>query len=140
MSFTEKIKQHWKVILLCLLTVLWMNRCSVACSRESKIEKLEDQVEQRDSLLVERDSIIREMTFELDMKNALLDSEKSHNSNFTSIASDNQAVLMRKVRNLTQENTKLKEDNKRHKTLINDLSKENEILRIQLDSTIRKNK
>ena len=139
MSFTEKIKQHWKVILLCLLTVLWMNRCSVACSRESKIEKLEDQVEQRDSLLFERDSIIREMTFELDMKNALLDSEKSHNSNFTSIASDNQAVLMRKVRNLTQENTKLKEDNKRHKTLINDLSNENEILRTQLDSIIRKN-
>ena len=139
MSFTDKIKQHWKVILLCLFAVLWMNRCSVACSRESKIEKLEDQVEQCDSLLVERDSIIREMTFELDMKNALLDSEKSHNSNFTSIASDNQAVLMRKVRNLTQENTKLKEDNKRHKTLINDLSKENEILRTQLDSTIRKN-
>ena len=139
MSFTEKIKQHWKVILLCLFAVLWMNRCSVACSRESKIEKLEDQVEHRDSLLFERDSIIREMTFELDMKNALLDSEKSHNSNFTSIASDNQAVLMRKVRNLTQENTKLKEDNKRHKTLINDLSKENEILKIQLDSTIRKN-
>ena len=138
MSFTEKIKQHWKVILLCLLTVLWMNRCSVACSRESKIEKLEDQVEHRDSLLFERDSIIREMTFELDMKNALLDSEKSHNNNFTSIASDNQAVLMRKVRNLTQENTKLKEDNKRHKTLINDLSKENEILRTQLDSIIRK--
>ena len=138
MSFTDKIKQHWKVILLCLLVVLWMNRCSVACSRESKIEKLEDQVEQRDSLLFERDSIIREMTFKLDMKNALLDSEKSHNSNFTSIASDNQAVLMRKVRNLTQENTKLKEDNKQHKTLINDLSKENEILRTQLDSIIRK--
>ena len=139
MSFTDKIKQHWKVILLCLFAVLWMNRCSVACSRESKIEKLEDQVEQRDSLLSKRDSIIREMAFELDMKNALLASEKSHNSNFTSIASDNQAVLMKKVYNLTQENTKLKEDNKRHKNLINDLSKENEILRIQLDSTIRKN-
>ena len=139
MRFIEKIKQHWKVILLCLFVVLWMNRCSVACSRESKIEKLEDQVEQRDSLLSKRDSIIREMTYELDMKNALLDSEKSHNSNFTSIASDNQAVLMKKVYNLTQENTKLKEDNKRHKNLINDLSKENEILRIQLDSTIRKN-
>ena len=138
MPFTDKIKQHWKVILLCLFAVLWMNRCSVACSRESKIENLKDQVEQRDSLLSKRDSIIREMTYELDMKNALLDSEKSHNNNFTSIASDNQAVLMKKVYNLTQENTKLKEDNKRHKNLINDLSKENEILRIQLDSTLRK--
>ena len=139
MVFTDKIKQHWKVILLCLFAVLWMNRCSVACSRESKIEKLEDQVEQRDSLLSKRDSTIREMAYELDMKNALLDSEKSHNSNFTSIASDNQAVLMNKVVKLTEENTKLKEDNKQHKTLINDLSKENEILRIQLDSTLRKN-
>ena len=139
MSFTDKIKQHWKVILLCLFAVLWMNRCSVACSRESKIEKLEDQVEQCDSLLSKRDSIIREMAFELDMKNALLDSEKSHNNNFTSIASDNQAVLMKRVVKLTEENTKLKEDNKRHKNLINDLSNENEILRIQLDSTIRKN-
>ena len=139
MSFTDKIKQHWKVILLCLFVVLWMNRCSVACSRESKIEKLEEQVEQRDSLLSKRDSIIREMTYELDMKNALLDSEKSHNNNFTSIASDNQAVLMKKVYKLSEENTKLKEDDKRHKNLINDLSKQNEILRIQLDSTIRKN-
>lgn len=139
MSFTEKIKQHWKVILLCLFAVLWMNRCSVACSRESKIEKLEDQVEQRDSLLSKRDSTIREMAYELDMKNALLDSEKSHNSNFTSIASDNQAVLMKRVVKLTEENTKLKEDNEQHKNLINDLSKENEILRIQLDSTLRKN-
>ena len=139
MSFTDKIKQHWKVILLCLFAVFWMNRCSVACSRESKIEKLEDQVEQCDSLLSKRDSIIREMTYELDMKNALLYSEKSHNNNFTSIASDNQAVLMKRVVKLTEENTKLKEDNKRHKNLINDLSNENEILRIQLDSTIRKN-
>ena len=131
MHFIEKIKQHWKVILLCLFVVLWMNRCSVACSRESKIEKLEDQVEHRDSL-------IREMTYELDMKNALLDSEKSHNSNFTSIASGNQAELMKRIYNLTEENTKLKEENKHQKKLNNNLSKENGILRTQLDSTLRK--
>ena len=131
MNFVEKIKQHWKVILLCLFVVLWMNRCSVACSRESKIEKLEDQVERRDSL-------IREMTYELDMKNALLDSEKSHNSNFTSIASGNQAELMKRIYNLTEENTKLKEENKHQKKLNNDLSRENGILRTQLDSTFRK--
>ena len=131
MNFIEKIKQHWKVIFLCLFLVLWMNRCSVACSRESKIEKLEDQVERRDSL-------IREMSYELDMKNALLDSEKSHNSNFTSIASGNQAELMKRIYNLTEENTKLKEENKHQKKLNNDLSKENGILRTQLDSTLRK--
>ena len=87
--------------------------------------------------IIETEAQIRQL--ELDMKNALLDSEKSHNSNFTSIASDNQAELMKKVYNLTEENIKLKEDNKRQKNLINSLSKENGILRIQLDSTLRKN-
>lgn len=137
MNLVEKIKQHWKVILLGLLTILWMNRCSVACSRESKIEKLEDHIEYRDSLLFERDSIIREMTFELDMKNALLDSEKSHNDNFTSIATDNQAELLKKVYNLTEENRKLNDENKRQKNLIKGLTDKNVILRSQLDSTIR---
>ena len=46
---------------------------------------------------------------------------------------------MKKVYNLTQENTKLKEDNKRQKSLINELSKENNILKTKLDSILRKN-
>ena len=51
----------------------------------------------------------------------------------------NQAELMKRVRNLTEDNTKLKEDNKRNKTLINGLSSENEILKTQLDSLLIKN-
>lgn len=130
MNLVEKIKQHWKVILLCLFAVLWMNRCSVACSRESKIENLEDHIEFRDSLLVDRDSVINVLNNELILKNALLDSEKSHNDNFTSIATDNQVELLKKVYSLTEEN-------KRQKILIKGLTDENTILRSQLDSTIR---
>lgn len=137
MNFIEKIKQHWKVILLCFFAVLWMNRCSVACSRESKIENLEDHIEFRDSLLVDKDSIINVLSNELILKNALLDSEKSHNDNFTSIATDNQAELLKKVYNLTEENRKLNDENKRQKILIKGLTDENVILRSQLDSTIR---
>ena len=139
MRFIEKIKQHWKVILICLLTIMFMSKCSTSCSRGKEIEKQANMIAALDSTIIYKDSIIREMTFDLDMKNALLDSEKSHNNNFTSIASDNQAELMKKVYNLTEENTKLKEDNKRQKTLINALSKENEILKAQLDSTLIKN-
>lgn len=139
MNLVEKIKQHWKVILLCLLAVLWMNRCSVACSRESKIENLEDHIEFRDSLLVDRDSVINALSNELILKNALLDSEKSHNDNFTSIATDNQAELLKKVYNLSEENKKLTKENKRQKNLIDSLNKENGILKTQLDSILRKN-
>ena len=139
MNFAEKIKQHWKVILICLLAIMFMSKCSTSCSRGKEIEKQANTIAVLDSTIISKDSIIREMTFDLDMKNALLDSEKSHNNNFTSIASDNQAELMKRVRNLTEENTKLKEDNKLNKTLINGLSRENKILKTQLDSLLRKN-
>ena len=138
MNFIEKIKQHWKVILICLLAIMFMSKCSTSCSRGKEIERQANTIAVLDSTIISKDSVIREMTFELDMKNALLASEKSHNSNFTSIASDTQAELMKKVYKLTEENTKLKEDNQRHKNLVNALSKENDILRTQLDSIIRK--
>ena len=138
MKFVEKIKQYWKVILICLLAIMFMSKCSTSCSRGKEIEKQANTIAVLDSTIISKDSIIREMTFDLDMKNTLLDSEKSHNNNFTSIASDNQAELMKRVYNLTEENTKLMEDNKRQKTLINALSKENEILKEQLDSTLIK--
>ena len=138
MKFVEKIKQYWKVILICLLAIMFVSKCSTSCSRGKEIKRQAKEIAVLDSTITSKDSLIREMTFELDMKNALLDSEKSHNSNFTSIASDNQAELMKRVRNLTEENTKLKEDNKRNKTIINGLSSENEILKTRLDSLFRK--
>jgi hypothetical protein len=70
------------------------------------------------------------LKYELILKNALLDSEKSHNDNFTSIATNNQVELLKKVYNLTEEN-------KRQKNLIKGLTDENIILRSQLDSTIK---
>ena len=138
MKFVEKIKQYWKVILICLLAIMFVSKCSTSCSRGKEIKRQAKEIAVLDSTITSKDSLIREMTFELDMKNALLDSEKSHNSNFTSIVSNNQAELMKKVYNLTQENTKLKEDNKRQKSLINELSKENTTLRAKLDSIFRK--
>ena len=138
MKFVEKIKQYWKVILICLLAIMFVSKCSTSCSRGKEIKRQAKEIAVLDSTITSKDSLIREMTFELDMKNALLDSEKSHNSNFTSIASDNQAELMKRVHNLTEENTKLKEDNKRNKTIINGLSSENEILKTRLDSLFRK--
>ena len=139
MKFVEKIKQYWKVILICLLAIMFVSKCSTSCSRGKEIKRQAKEIAVLDSTITSKDSLIREMTFELDMKNALLDSEKSHNSNFTSIASDNQAELLKRVHKLTEENTKIKEDNKRQKNLINELNKENGILKTQLDSIYRKN-
>ena len=138
MNLVEKIKQHWKVILICLLTMMWMSKCTTSCSRGKEIERQAKEIALLDSIITSKDSIIREREFELDKNNALLESAESHNINFTSMASSSQAELLKTIYNLTEENTTLKEENKRQKNLIKGLSDEAIILRSQVDSILRK--
>ena len=107
MNLTEKIKQHWKVILICLLTMMWMSKCTTSCSRGKEIERQAKEIAVLDSTITSKDSIIRELMFDISMKEGLLDAADKHSENFTSIASDNQKLLLDKVGRLTGENKKL---------------------------------
>ena len=138
MNLTEKIKQHWKVILICLLTMMWMSNCTTSCSRGKEIERQAKTINVLDSTITSKDSVIRELMFDISMKEGLLDAADKHSENFTSIASDNQIILLDKVSKLYSENKKLTDDNNRLKNLVNGLAKENSILRSQLDTTLRK--
>jgi hypothetical protein len=131
MNLVEKIKQHWKVILICLLTMMWMSKCTTSCSRGKEIERQAKTIEVLDSTITSKDSLIRELMFDISMKEGLLDAADKHSENFTSIASDNQIILLDKVSKLSSENSRLK-------NLVNGLTKENSILRSQLDTTLRK--
>ena len=138
MNLTEKIKQHWKVILICLLTMMWMSKCTTSCSRGKEIERQAKTINVLDSTITSKDSVIRELMFDISMKEGLLDAADKHSENFTSIASDNQLILLDKVSKLSSENKKLSDDNIRLKNLVNGLTKENTILRSQVDSVLRK--
>ena len=138
MNLVEKIKQHWKVILICLLTMMWMSKCTTSCSRGKEIERQAKEIVLLDSTITSKDSLIRELMFDISMKEGLLDAADKHSENFTSIASDNQIILLDKVSKLSSENKKLTDDNNRLKNLVNGLTKENSILRSQLDTTLRK--
>ena len=138
MNLVEKIKQHWKVILICLLTMMWMSKCTTSCSRGKEIERQAKENALLDSTITSKDSLIRELMFDISMKEGLLDAADKHSENFTSIASDNQIILLDKVSKLSSENKKLTDDNNRLKNLVNGLTKENSILRSQLDTTLRK--
>lgn len=138
MNLVEKIKQHWKVILICLLTMMWMSKCTTSCSRGKEIERQAKEIALLDSTITSKDSLIRELMFDISMKEGLLDAADKHSENFTSIASDNQIILLDKVSKLSSENKKLTDDNNRLKNLVNGLTKENSILRSQLDTTLRK--
>ena len=138
MNLVENIKQHWKVILICLLTMMLMSKCTTSCSRGKEIERQAKTIEVLDSTITSKDSIIRELMFDISMKDGLLDAADKHSANFTSIASDNQLILLDKVSKLSTENKKLTDENNRLKNLVNGLTKENSILRSQLDTTLRK--
>jgi hypothetical protein len=139
MNLVEKIKQHWKVILICLLAMMWMSKCTTSCSRGKEIERQAKEIAVLDSTLTSKDSLIRELMFDISMKEGLLDAADKHTKNFTSIASDNQIILLDKLSKLTNENKKLIDENSRLKNLVNGLTKENSVLRSQLDTTLRKN-
>ena len=138
MNLVEKIKQHWKVILICLLSMMWMSKCTTSCSRGKEIERQAKTISVLDSTITSKDSVIRELMFDISMKEGLLDAADKHTENFTSIASDNQIILLDKVSKLSSENKKLSDDNVRLKNLVNGLTKENTILRSQVDSVLRK--
>lgn len=137
MNLVDKIKQHWKVILICLFAMMWMSKCTTSCSQSREIKNLKETKQILDSTVTSKDSIIRELTFEISMKDGLLDAADKHSENFTSIASDNQLILLDKVTKLSSENKKLADDNSRLKHLVNGLTKENEILRSKVDTLIR---
>lgn len=66
----EKIKKNWQVILICILVLFGMNKCTVSCNRQGEIDRLNAQIEQLDSTykydVSERDTEIELLTDSLD--------------------------------------------------------------------------
>lgn len=66
----EKIKKNWQVILICILVLFGMNKCTVSCNRQGEIDRLNAQIEQMDSTykydVSERDTEIELLTDSLD--------------------------------------------------------------------------
>lgn len=145
MNLVEKIKQHWKVILICLLAMMWMSKCTTGCSQERTINSLKTELHQKDSVI----TVLNDKCDSLETANVILnvkyDSEKSHNADISNISKMSIDELRVKVQTLTDEIKKLTgeikkrtDENNRLKNLVNGLTKENSILRSQLDTTIRK--
>ena len=131
MNLVEKIKNLWKVILICLLTMMWMSKCTTSCSQERTIKTLKTELHQKDSVITVLEDKVDSLGNECKFLNTLYTSEKSHNdavSNISKMSIDELKVTVH-----TQEN-----EIKRQKRIIDGLTKENQILRTQLDTTLRK--
>lgn len=131
MNLVEKIKQHWKVILICLLAMMWMSKCTTGCSQERTIKTLNTELHQKDSVITELNDKADSLENALTLYIALYDSEKSHNTDVSNISK--MSIDELKVKVHTQSNEIINQ-----KRIIDGLTKENTILREQLDSTLRK--
>lgn len=55
----DKIKKNWKTILIVILTLLFLNKCTVSCNRSNEIERQAKVIHTKDSVVnVQADSII----------------------------------------------------------------------------------
>lgn len=107
----EFVIKNWKIIALCLVSLLFFQKCTQSCNRFNEIEKQEKTIKNLDSLIINKDSVIHDLTIKNANLENLLDVEKSHNNNYTDIATYNQKELLNKIDNLTIENKKLKKEN-----------------------------
>lgn len=111
----NKIKQYWKEILIGLLIVFGLNKCTVACNRSTKID-----VQQTE--LVQKDSIIKIQSDSLNILRIRWNDAQNSQSTYQGIALGNQQelinqintlkqekeILYSKINNLNNENSKLK--------------------------------
>ena len=110
-TLIDKIKRNWKNILLIILILFSVSKCTSSCTRGKQIDKLNYQI-------VQMDSVIHANGIELDKLNMRLDDAQTSIDSYKGIATGNQRDLVDKVSTLTEENKQLKKQ-------ITSLTKEN---------------
>ena len=122
----EFIKKNWKNILIVLLVLFGMNKCTVSCNRGTKINN--QQVE-----LLQKDSIIKAQEDSLKLFAIRWDENKKGQENYQNLATGTKqeltdiinemkntiSTMTNKVQSLTNENNQLKKENKRLKEQFN---------------------
>lgn len=121
----EFIKKHWKEILLALLIVFSLNKCTVACNRDTKINKLQTEI-------VQKDSIINKQKEELDVLKIRWADAMSNQSTYQGLALGTKKELLDSINILQTEKHLMYEKNRKLELEINNIKKENKQLKDQL--------
>ena len=124
-TFLDKVKGNWKIIVIVLLLFFSLSKCTSSCTRGREIDRLNYQIVQQDSILKANNVEIDKLSIRLDDANTSINSYKG-------IATGNQQDLVNKVSNLTKENKDLN-------TKINNLTKENKNLTKENEKLTKEN-
>lgn len=119
----KNIKKYWREILLGIFVIFSLNKCTVACNRDTTINKQNIEISQKDSIIkIQSDS--------LNILKIRWNDAQSSQSTYQGIALGNQQELIKqidelkiekdniqnKLNILTTENYKLKKENQQLKS------------------------
>lgn len=121
------IKQHWKEILIALLVIFSLNKCSVACNRDTKINNQQTE-------LVQKDSIIRVQADSLNILKIRWNDSQNSQNRYEGLALGNQQQLLNEIESLQNINNEQAKQIKSQYAEINRLKKENKQLKKQIDN------
>lgn len=122
----EFVKKNWKIILIVLLILFGMNKCTVSCNRSTKIDR--QQIE-----LVQKDSIIKAQADSLNIFKVRWDENQKGQANYQNLAKGTKQDLENEIESLNNvinayknqvnalknQNTKLIKENKQLKGQLN---------------------
>jgi len=124
-SFVDKLKKNWKTIVIVLLLLFSINKCTNSCTRGREIDRLNYQI-------VQQDSALRANNVQIDKLSTRLDDANTSINNYKGIATGNQKDLINKLEELT-------ENNKNLNTKVNNLTKENKNLTKENEKLTKEN-
>ena len=121
----EFIKKHGIKILIVLLVMFSMNKCTVACNRDTKINKLQTEI-------VQKDSIINKQKEDLDVLKIRWADAMSNQSTYQGLALGTKKELLDSINILKSEKNLIYEKNRKLELEILNIKKENKQLKNQL--------
>jgi len=121
------IQKNWKTILIVLLVVFSLNKCTVACNRDSKIDKQQTE-------LVQKDSIIKAQYDSLNILKVRWNDAQTNKNDIVGVALNSKQELTNQVNQLNSENSTLMQKVNKLTSEVNKLNRENKKLRDQLNN------
>lgn len=121
------IQKNWKTILIVLLVVFSLNKCTVACNRDSKIDKQQTE-------LVQKDSIIKAQYDSLNILKVRWNDAQTNKNDIVGVALNSKQELTNQVNQLNSENSTLTQKVNKLTFEVNKLNRENKKLRDQLNN------
>jgi chromosome segregation ATPase len=114
----NKLKKNWKTILIALLVLFSLNKCTVSCNRQGVIDKQTIELVQKDSIIVAKQDTIKAKQETIEKMMLIIEGK----NNVTDAHLDNKEFYEYKVNKLQDS---IKVLNKEKSKLTNELKRKN---------------